>query len=267
MKTKRLILLSSLFCFLSLNSLLAQETKPSPPDSTVTQEKVISEEKTVTKEESEVTKAVKEQLKLNYKHAVGLSIGGGIALEYAYALNKNFSFGARANYLPVNFTLQKEFKGDVFDMNFNVNWFHFDLFSEHVIFNLFKKLPVKVIGGFSYAVKNEQSVTWEYTESIEVGEFKLTPDDLGQLEITPQWNNFRPYLGFGLGKRVDRKKNLSVCAELGAYYAGAPTVSIQATELLEGNTVEHSEVLENNFKPYQFLPYGFITLFYNFNIK
>lgn len=195
------------------------------------------------------------------KHSVGIFVGTGFGIEYGYMINNLFTVGARSAFLPVeNNDYETEIEGNPVFVDFELNLLNFDLFVDYYPF---KSAPFKLVAGLSYAVNQVSSVTISYRDSIKIGEFSYGRDEIGYLTVTPSWNSFRPYLGLGIGRRVKGKSRMAVNAELGAYYAGSPDVTIEATGRLDGNE-DQAPVFKENLSGFQFIPFAALSLTYRF---
>ncbi len=60
-------------------------------------------------------------------------------------------------------------------------------------------------------------------EAIEVGDFRIGPDASGTARLAIKVKKFKPYVGFGVGRAVPRKR-VSVCGDFGVAFWGTPEV-------------------------------------------
>lgn len=67
---------------------------------------------------------------------------------------------------------------------------------------------------------------------LELGDYKLTPDDKGNVEASIRVNSFRPYLGIGFGRAVPRNR-IGCQFDLGVQFWGSPAIYLQDHKLTE----------------------------------
>ena len=117
------------------------------------------------------------------KHAIGLNLGAGIGLEYAYGWKENFVPGLRFNYLPFSLEgMDYDYEGQPILLDIGVKWMNLDLFADY---HPFKGKSFKFIVGASFSFNDFTSFNIRYNDSISFGNFTYTSDDVGYLDIQP----------------------------------------------------------------------------------
>lgn len=179
----------------------------------------------------------------------GSTLGGG--LEVARNISPKLNLRLRANTLSIENYVQDI---DVDDATLNVTadtrFLEFDLSLEYLPFT---KSSFKLVGGASYFTDGKTTALGTYDGEITYGEIVLGPEDIGDLEVTLDYNGFAPYVGLGFGRAVP-KKTIGVAFEAGTFYLPKPEVGIVATGMLEP-TSEQASSLEEDIKDYRWFPY------------
>ncbi len=186
------------------------------------------------------------------KSALALNVGAiGFGLEYAYNINTNLNVRGRFNYLQIkDYTTAYDLNGSSVNIIANGNATNLDVLLEYLPF---KKSSFKLVGGFSYLISYDASMFVEYSDSIQFGEVTLTKEDIGNVTLGLDWGGFAPYMGFGFGRAVP-KGRVGFGFEIGTYYAGAPSVSLDAEGLLADTSEEEAD-LQAGFDDYRWLPF------------
>lgn len=187
------------------------------------------------------------------KSAISLNFGAiGGGLEYAYNFHKNFNGRLRFSTLPFTYEgYELEFDGNPTLVDAELNFLNIDLMVEYLPFT---NSSFKLVGGLGYFSSASVDVFVQYDGTFNFGDIELTPEDIGQMDIGFDWSGVAPYLGFGFGRAVPRKR-VGFGMELGAYYTGAPEVTMNATEALEPSAAANIDLLRENMEDYAFLPY------------
>lgn len=185
------------------------------------------------------------------RKALGLSLGiPGIGLEYAQNVAKHVNLRARFNYFGLSgYETTLNVSGQDVNVVAGAQALNFDLMAEYLPFT---KSSFKLVGGVAYLANMGITADVMLDRSIQYGDITIDPEEIGQIDIGVDWSGFAPYLGFGFGRAVP-KRRVGFGVEIGAYYAGAPDVSITATEMLAGTADEEQE-LEENLAPYAWIP-------------
>lgn len=185
------------------------------------------------------------------KHAIALSAGlPGFGLEYAYNINR--SFNVRAGFTAFGLSdinTDLEVNGQNINVNANLNSMAFDLLFEY---QPSSKVAFKLVAGLGYLNNVGFNSLVLLNDDIGFGDLVIDNEDIGEIDIDIAWGGVSPYLGFGFGRAIP-KKRVGFGLEFGAYYAGGPEVEIVATDMLE-NTGSEAEQLEENLASYAWVP-------------
>ena len=65
-----------------------------------------------------------------------------------------------------------------------------------------------------------------YGEGLQVGDYVITPDADGIIRARLGVNQVKPYLGFGFGRSVSKRKLISLACDLGVQLWGKPTLDL-----------------------------------------
>ena len=191
------------------------------------------------------------------RSAIGISAGlPGFGLDYAYNINRSLS--VRAGFLAFSFSdynTDLEVSGQSVNVNANLNSTVFDLMLEY---QPSSNYAFKLVAGLSYLNNVGVNTLILLNDDIGYGDLIIDNEEIGDIDITLDYTGIAPYLGFGFGRAVPKKK-AGFGIELGAYYAGGPEVTIDASGMLE-NTSEEEQELEDNLASYAWIPRAMMRL-------
>lgn len=185
------------------------------------------------------------------RHALALSGGlPGFGVEYAYNINR--SLNIRAGFLSFalnDFNTDLEISGQSVNVNANLSSQVYDVLLEY---QPSSNSAFKLVAGFGYLNNVGVNTLILLNDDIGFGDLTIDNEDIGDIDMTITWSGFAPYMGFGFGRAVP-KKRVGFGLEFGTYYAGGPSVEITATDMLE-NTSEEAAELEENLASYAWVP-------------
>ncbi|TXB67676.1 hypothetical protein [Phaeodactylibacter luteus] len=124
---------------------------------------------------------------------------------------------------------------------------------------------IRLVGGMAFFFNNQISGSIKLRDAVQFNDIAFEPDELGYVMGGVRYNLlFNPYLGLGLGHVIDANRRVSISADLGAYYKGAPEIFVDGTSLIRNN--EHNaKVLTRNLSPYRWYPVVNIRIGFSFN--
>ncbi|MGY6650299.1 hypothetical protein [Wenyingzhuangia sp. IMCC45574] len=192
--------------------------------------------------------------------AIGVSGGTGFGGDLSYKLNDYFSVSARYNMLSYREEgIKQELDGEDFLIDAEVDFKNIDL-----VFSIYPfKSSFKIVAGASYFLNSDLSIQTSFAESVFIGDVEFTPESgAGNLIINSDFGQVAPYLAIGFGRAVPNKR-LGFGIEAGAYYTGSPTVTLDATGVIE-NTVDQEPLVQDAFSEFKFIPYLALRLAYAF---
>lgn len=185
------------------------------------------------------------------KYAIGIhggSPGGGI--DFARKINDHFMLRLQGNYLKYALNdLEVEADGTNVLIDANVDFFNTDLLLD---IHPFKASSFKFVIGAGYFINQEISMSVKFSETLFINDIEFTPDEVGTVGISNQWQPFAAYGGMGFGRAVP-KKRIGFGIDIGTYYMGEPQPEIIATGMLE-DTKNQEQQLADDMSEYRWLP-------------
>lgn len=185
------------------------------------------------------------------RHAIALSAGlPGVGLEYAYNINR--SLNIRAGFLAFtlnDYNTDMEISGQSVNVNANLNSSVYELFLEY---QPTSNKAFKLVAGFGYLNDVGVNTLILLNDDIGYGDLIIDNEEIGDIDLTVSWTGIAPYVGFGFGRAVP-KKRVGFGLEFGTFYAGGPDVNINANGMLENTSSEEAE-LEENLSSYAWVP-------------
>jgi hypothetical protein len=191
-----------------------------------------------------------------YNKSIGISLGtlgGGVNLSYKLPQNNRITLKGGATYIGY---------GKLYNYNYNsttIIRIDPDLKMGQgyigVDYNPFKRSSLFLTGGFGYFFSSKFAALTDSDTGFDTKDLVLSAEDFGKINFELKWNKFAPFLGFGFGRAISKRK-ISVGVELGSYYIGSPKILLDYTGVLDlTNIDEVIPKIENNMKGYAFLPY------------
>ncbi|MCF8429496.1 MAG: hypothetical protein K9G64_05130 [Bacteroidia bacterium] len=118
----------------------------------------------------------------------------------------------------------------------------------------------KLTGGLAYMFTN---ITGNavFKDSVIQGEIKLSPSEIGNIDIKLKTMPIVPYLGLGFGRSIP-KTRVNIGFDIGAYYISSPLLTFKCSGMLEP-TSDQEKRLNDNLSVNKLLP----TIRLNLNIK
>jgi hypothetical protein len=191
------------------------------------------------------------------KHAIAINLGlPGFGLEYAYNINRELSIrGGFTAFTFKNFNTDLDVSGQDVNVNANLNSATYDVFLEY---QPWTSSAFKLVGGFGYLNNVGINTLVLLNDDIGYGELIIDNEEIGDIDLSVSWTALAPYIGFGWGRAIPKKK-VGFGIEIGSYYAGGPDVEIIASGML-ANTSEEAAELEENLASYSWVPRAMMRL-------
>lgn len=211
--------------------------------------------------------------RLTYKYgypqplAVGIHVGTtGFGLHIYKPISKEF--GARLGFSHMPFSTNilgsysdKELSTDISARSTNISL----LFGWNPFVNnggFFRSFSVQLGGAYFTQVKG--SLKSHLKDPYQYGDIIVDPELVGTITTDVKWKKtVNPYAGIGWTNIVVSRQ-FSMNVDLGMYYLSKPSVSMQATGLLEEN-VNNAATIEHNIKNYRYLPRVEVGISYRFD--
>ncbi len=196
------------------------------------------------------------------KHVATISLGlgtTGVGAEGKLSLNKHFNVRLGVSTLPLSYSGPLTLDGVKTTAKASGNFSKVSLLAEYKPFNS----SIRLVGGLGYYFSAKPHVVLKPTQNYKFGQTTVTKDELGQMDITTNWNGIAPYLGIGLLPDFPKRK-FNVNIDLGVYYLSKERSTFTGTNLLQDNS-SNDAVLDNNLSGYRWMPELKINLTYKLN--
>ncbi|MBZ0183302.1 MAG: hypothetical protein K8F60_12670 [Melioribacteraceae bacterium] len=140
-----------------------------------------------------------------------------------------------------------------------------DLFSISALADYFPwERGFRVSAGFLINL-NKATAEMTPTKTYIVGGDQYTPDKLGTMNATVDFNKIAPYIGIGFGNPTAGDSGLGFTFDIGTVYQGAPSVDLEATGLISPSASPEQEALiEDNLNWFKWYPVVSFGLTYKF---
>lgn len=196
--------------------------------------------------------AQNENMTLKQKSAISLNLSTlGIGGMFHWKLNKSISFRVGASKGNLNLSYNSNFNNNrvVIDTKFKLGMIN--LFADYYPKETYM---FRITGGIARNYNLYNAKVIPATNQI-YGYISYTPEQIGNIEVDVQGANLVPYLGFGFGNPVPRKK-ISLGADFGCFVHGTPKFKIISKGVFgPTNSEENLSVLTNAFKLWSLFPY------------
>lgn len=199
------------------------------------------------------------------RQSLGISAGTNALLGIDYARPLSGRFWMRANLSFMDFNIRK------WETNFNYSAYYasIDLDVRNTALNFMvdyatgPKRTFRLVAGLGFFFMNQMSGAVKLRDAVVLNDIAFTPDELGYVYGGVKYRmKFNPYVGIGLGRIVHPNRRLTLSADLGTYYKGAPEIFVNGTALIRNN--EHNaEVLTDNLSSYRWYPVVNLRLGYS----
>ena len=203
----------------------------------------------------------------------------GISLSNAYA--QDWAAAIKVSTLGGNIDIYRSF-GEKFNVHLGYNYFTLiqslgetdDYKSEGKVdlnsisalgdFFPFESSTFRITAGLMYNL-NVVDATLTSAQDIEVGGDVYTPEALGILKATIDFNKIAPYIGLGFGNPTGGDSGFSFVFDVGTMYQGSSLVALEADGLLKPSATEEQEnTIEDNLSWFQWYPVISLGLTYKF---
>ncbi len=124
---------------------------------------------------------------------------------------------------------------------------------------------LKLVGGIGYFFwDNSLYGKGGLRDAVPLNDVMIPGEDIGYIagEVT-FGSPVNPYLGFGFGNAIPRKR-FGISVDAGFFYKGKPRLDLTATNLIKGNEVNEDQ-LEENISPYRWWPVVSLTVAFKLN--
>ncbi|GAB2694495.1 hypothetical protein GCM10027037_17510 [Mucilaginibacter koreensis] len=196
----------------------------------------------------------------NHQQGIQLNVGTqGIGLEYHYGIVPKLALRGGVDVVPVAIKNVFEFSDFNSTSDLDARFTNIHILADYTPFTGAKWF--RLVGGLAYFAKAKGTLDVKPTDSYKYGEIQLTPEQVGQVKFTADWQGVAPYAGLGFFRMFPQKK-FNVNLDLGTYYLKQPKAHVSGTGSLQGNSSQTAQFQEN-IKDYRWLPVVQINFNYN----
>ncbi|PRD46860.1 hypothetical protein C5745_13420 [Sphingobacterium haloxyli] len=201
-----------------------------------------------------------------YPFALGVHLGTtGVGLHLYQPLGPKFGLRVGASYMPFNthiagtynnYATRSGVKAKSGNVSLAFGWTPFVQRG-----GFFRSFNLQLGGAYFYQLDGELST--RLRDPYRFGEIDVHPDRVGTITTQVEWKKtVSPYAGIGWSNIVIDSR-FSMHIDLGCYYLSKPSVSMEATGLLEEN-VNNAAIIERNMENYRYLPRVEVGFSYRF---
>lgn len=176
----------------------------------------------------------------------------GYGADFATRVNPHLILRAGFNFFQLaGFEDVRDLAGRSVQILASNNTLSFDVMGEYYPW---QKSSFKLLFGGSYIHSLTANALIMVADPMMFGDIELTPEQVGDLEIELAYGGMAPFLGLGFGRSVPNKR-IGLGLEVGSYFLSAPSVNMNASELLEPSaSTEQEKSLEDSFRSLRWLP-------------
>ncbi len=128
----------------------------------------------------------------------------------------------------------------------------------------FESSTFRITGGIMYNL-NVIDATLTPTREYTVGGDTYSPEELGNLDASIEFNKFSPYLGLGFGNPTSGDAGFGFVFDVGTMYQGTAVVDLQAEGLLKPSASEdQAQRIQDNLSWFQWYPVVSLGITYKF---
>ncbi|MES2652611.1 MAG: hypothetical protein V4663_12785 [Bacteroidota bacterium] len=199
-----------------------------------------------------------DSIKINRKPMSLQVLAGsqGVGANFRYVLNKTVGFRLGGSYGQGGINDKLNLSGFR-----STNRLSGKFNTAHALVELMPQRFFRIVAGAAYLANAEATLQFSPKDAQSFENITLTPEEIGSLSFNMDWGKFAPYIGFGAGRGIPKKK-FNVNIDLGVYYLSSPTVTAIGTNLMSNNQ-DNAVIIQNNIKDYRFMPVAQL----NFNFK
>lgn len=198
--------------------------------------------------------------------ALGVHVGTtGVGLHIYQPLGNHFGLRLGGSYMPFKTDILGEYSNRDVRTDVSANTSNVSLMLGWTPFaqrsGFFRSFNIQVGGAYFFQLEGE--LTSRLADGYRYGDIVVAPERVGTITTQVNWKEtVNPYAGIGWSNIVlDSRFSMSI--DLGAYYLSKPSVTMDATGLLEEN-VSNRATIEKNIENYRYLPRVEVGFSYRF---
>lgn len=199
-------------------------------------------------------------------HTISQGIGtSGLITTYNLQLHKKISIGISGSYLGMDLTVPITIAGEKVKATLQTNTLQGATFICFHPFGKkdstgFSKNGFFISGGLAQRKSSNYNVSFTFRDPLKIGEFNLTSDQTGSVNISVVTQTSLAFLSLGYEKKI-KKTKWSLITEAGLYQHGLPVISMNSTGVLKLND-RNKDQIQQNISSLRYFPLINISLGY-----
>ncbi len=185
----------------------------------------------------------------------GGSNGFGFSLQRQ--VSAKFAFGISGNSLNASTKLFHYFAGKIIKTKASTNSLQAEAFVKWYpmgqdYFGDYERNRLYVRAGAALRQDPTYNGSTSFWDKFEFGDFVLTQDQIGSVDMKITTNKIQPFAG--LGYNIINSYRFAISAEAGSFYHGTPSMKVSASGILQSNAMNEAQ-LNEIVSTVKFLPY------------
>lgn len=185
----------------------------------------------------------------------GGSNGFGFSLQRQ--ASAKLAFGVSGNSLNASTKLFHYFAGKIIKTKASTNSLQAEAFVKWFplgqdYFGDYERTRLYVRAGVALREDPTYNGSTSFWDKFEFGDFVLTQDQIGTVDMKITTNKIQPFAG--LGYNIINSYRFAVSAEAGSFYHGTPSMKVTASGILQSNAMNEAR-LNEIVSTVKFLPY------------
>lgn len=191
-----------------------------------------------------------------YIQGVGIHGGSsGIGAHYYQPLGEKFGLRAGVSFMPFNTKINGTYSGRKTHSDIKAHASNASLLFGYTPFagkgGFFNSFGIEL--GGAYFFKLDGNFVTRLSDPYKYGDILVDPELVGTIKTSVDWKKtVNPYAGIAWSN-IPLDSKFSANLNIGTYYLSKPSVTMDASGLLEENIGNKGQI-ENNIKDYRFLP-------------
>ena len=181
----------------------------------------------------------------------------GFGFSVQRQVSAKLAFGVSGNSLNASTKLFHYFAGKIIKTKASTNSLQAEAFVKWYpmgqdYFGDYERNRLYVRAGAALREDPTYNGSTSFWDKFEFGEFVLTQDQIGSVDMKITTNKIQPFAG--LGYNIINSYRFAVSAEAGSFYHGTPSMKVTATGILQSNAMNEAR-LNEIVSTVKFLPY------------
>lgn len=185
----------------------------------------------------------------------GGSNGYGFSLQRQ--INAKLAFGVSGNSINASTKLFHYFAGKIIKTKATTNSLQAEAFVKWYPLGMdfagdYERNRLFLRAGAAYREDPTYNGSTSFWDKFEFGDFVLTDDQIGSVDMKITTNKIQPFAG--LGYNIINSYRFAISAEAGSFFHGTPSMKVTASGILQSNAM-NEERLNEIVSTVKFLPY------------